>query len=42
MHAVNNVLRDFRTGDVHPIDHELLDLLGSLGARVGTGNRRSR
>ena len=32
--AVNKVLRDFRTGDVHPIDPKLLDLLHSLSARV--------
>ena len=34
--AVNHVLRDYRTGDVHPIDPRLLDLLSVLSARVGT------
>jgi len=33
--AVNKVLRDFRTGDVHPIDIRLLDTLAVLSARVG-------
>jgi uncharacterized protein YcbK (DUF882 family) len=33
---VNHVLRDFRTGDVHPIDPGLLDLLDSLSARLET------
>jgi uncharacterized protein YcbK (DUF882 family) len=28
--AVNRLLRDFRTGDVHPIDTQLLDLLHRL------------
>ena len=28
--AIEHVLRDFRTGDVHSIDHSLLDLLHSL------------
>ena len=32
--AVNHVLRDFRTGDVHPIDPRLLDTMARLGARV--------
>ena len=31
---VNHVLRDYRTGDVHPIDQRLLDLLDTLSARV--------
>jgi uncharacterized protein YcbK (DUF882 family) len=35
--AVNRVLRDFRTGDVHPIDPGLLDLLGALRAKLDTG-----
>ena len=34
--AVNHVLRDYRTGDVHPIDPRLLDLLSALSARVDT------
>ena len=36
--SVNRVLRDYRTGEVHPIDPRLLDLLhqvhGRLGARL--------
>jgi uncharacterized protein YcbK (DUF882 family) len=34
--AVNNVLRDFRTGDVHPIAPRLLDLLSHLNGRLET------
>lgn len=34
--AVNRLLRDFRTGDVHDIDPALLDLLAALRARTGT------
>jgi uncharacterized protein YcbK (DUF882 family) len=34
--AVNKVLRDYRTGDVHPIDPCLLNLLGDLRAQVGS------
>ena len=34
--AVDRVLRDFRTGDVHPIDPRLLDLLHTLGSTVET------
>jgi uncharacterized protein YcbK (DUF882 family) len=37
--AVNRMLRDFRTGDVYPIDQGLLDLLHDL--RTATGSRRS-
>lgn len=33
---VNHVLRDFRSGDVHPIAPQLLDLLSSLRARLET------
>ncbi len=32
--AVNHVLRDFRTGDVHPMDPRLLDLLHTLSGTV--------
>lgn len=32
---VNHLLRDFRTGDVHPIDPGLLDLLFTLQTRSG-------
>ena len=34
--AVNRLLRDFRTGDVHPIDPGLLDLLHQVAARLDT------
>ena len=34
--AVNKVLRDFRTGDVHPIEPRLLDLITDLRARLGS------
>jgi uncharacterized protein YcbK (DUF882 family) len=30
LHRVNHLLRDFRTGDVHPIDPSLLDILFDL------------
>ncbi len=32
---VNHVLRDYRTGDVHPIDPRLLTVLDTLSTRVG-------
>ena len=32
---INHILRDFRTGDVHPIDPQLLDLLCALQRSVG-------
>ncbi len=34
--AVNLQLRDYRTGDVHPIDPRLLDLLDDVAAKTGT------
>jgi uncharacterized protein YcbK (DUF882 family) len=34
LEAVNRVLRDFRTGEVHPIDPRLLDLLARLQGRL--------
>ena len=34
MVEVNRVLRDYRTGDVHRIDPTLVDLLGSISAKV--------
>ena len=36
LEAVNKVLRDFRTGDVHPIEPGLLDLITDLRAMVGS------
>ncbi len=35
--AVNRLLRDFRTGDVHDIDPRLLDLLHALKGATGSG-----
>lgn len=35
--AVNHLLRDFRTGDVHPIDPGLLDLLHQVARSLDTG-----
>jgi len=35
--AVNHVLRDFRTGEVHPIEPRLLNLLARLRGRLETG-----
>jgi len=34
--SINHLLRDFRTGDVKPIDPGLLDLLHALRARMGS------
>ena len=34
--AIDHLLRDFRTGDVHAIDPELLDLLHALHAETGS------
>jgi uncharacterized protein YcbK (DUF882 family) len=39
LEAVNKVLRDYRTGDVHSIDPRLLDLLTDL--RSGLGSKSS-
>lgn len=36
LRTVNHFLRDFRTGDVHPVDPELLDLLHLLTRKTGT------
>lgn len=36
---INNLLRDFRTGERHRMDRDLLDLLYSL--QLSTGNRHS-
>ncbi|VAW51363.1 FIG001587: exported protein [hydrothermal vent metagenome] len=33
--AINNILRDHRTGDVHQMDSELLELLNMLHQKVG-------
>lgn len=37
--AVNRLLRDFRTGDVHQIDPRLLDLLHRLAGTIDTRTR---
>jgi uncharacterized protein YcbK (DUF882 family) len=34
--TINHFLRDFRTGDVHPIDPHLLDLLHGLSGLTGS------
>lgn len=34
--AVSHLLRDFRTGDEHPIDPRLLDLLHALHVSIGS------
>jgi uncharacterized protein YcbK (DUF882 family) len=36
MLAVNHLLRDYRTGDSHPIDPRLLDLLDAVALRTGS------
>jgi uncharacterized protein YcbK (DUF882 family) len=38
LQAVNHLLRDFRTGDVHVIDPNLLDTLHALARNTGTRN----
>ncbi len=35
LQAVAQLCRDFRTGEVHPIDCELLDLVHALGRKLG-------
>ncbi len=34
--AINHLMRDFRTGDIHPIDPSLLDLLHDIQGRTET------
>lgn len=34
--SINHILRDFRTGDVHPIDRRLLDLLYTVRTAIGS------
>jgi uncharacterized protein YcbK (DUF882 family) len=36
LHAINQLLRDFRVNEVRPIDPKLLDLLHELGGTLGT------
>ena len=36
LQAINHLMRDFRTGDEHPIDTALLDLLHGLAEDTGT------
>ena len=36
LQAINKVLRDFRTGDVHPMDPKLMDLLAAISSTVET------
>jgi uncharacterized protein YcbK (DUF882 family) len=35
---INFILRDHRTGDVRPIDRELIDLLHTVSAKIGLKN----
>jgi uncharacterized protein YcbK (DUF882 family) len=37
LERVNRFLRDFRNGEVHPIDPTLLDLLAAVRGRLGSG-----
>jgi len=37
LRAVDKLLRDFRTGESHPIDAQLLDILHALGTAAGGG-----
>jgi uncharacterized protein YcbK (DUF882 family) len=39
LEAVNHLLRDYRTGDVHAIRPGLLDVLATLSAKLGTTAR---
>jgi uncharacterized protein YcbK (DUF882 family) len=39
LQAINRVLRDHRTGDMHPIDPRLLDMLATLHRRMGSVKR---
>lgn len=34
--SINQVLRDFRTGEIHPIEHDLLDILHTVQRELGT------
>jgi uncharacterized protein YcbK (DUF882 family) len=34
--SINHLLRDFRTGDVHPIDTRLIDLLHGVRTAIGS------
>jgi uncharacterized protein YcbK (DUF882 family) len=38
LHAVNHVLRDFRTGEMHMMDPALLDLLAAVSAKTETSS----
>lgn len=37
LNEVNFILRDFRNGEIHPIEPKLLDLLSRLHANIGSG-----
>ena len=39
LNDVNKILRDWRTGDVAPIDRDLLDLLSHVRGVTGAGNK---
>lgn len=36
LQAINKVLRDFRTGDIHKMDNDLIDLLNIMQHKMGT------
>jgi uncharacterized protein YcbK (DUF882 family) len=36
LHAISKILRDFRTGDVHKMDNDLIDLLNIMHHKIGT------
>jgi uncharacterized protein YcbK (DUF882 family) len=36
LRQINHILRDHRTGDIHPIDHHLLDLLHAVSKKSCT------
>jgi uncharacterized protein YcbK (DUF882 family) len=36
LHKVHHFLRDFRTGEIHPIDPQLLSILGHIKKRSGS------
>jgi uncharacterized protein YcbK (DUF882 family) len=41
MAKIENVLRDFRTGEAHPMDPHLMDYLGEVAAKLGKEPRFS-
>jgi uncharacterized protein YcbK (DUF882 family) len=39
MQRIDRLLRDHRTGDIHPVDPALLDLLAGVSDQLGAGSR---